>query len=373
MLQIWRGKGHLARLFQQPCRSVLASSQTAPLQALLGAPMTKPATTVQRRLAAFLCADVAGYTRLMRADERATLRLLTSHREITDREIKQHGGRIANTAGDSILAEFPNAMDAVQCALTIQDRVADVNESVPEDRRVAFRIGVHVGEAMVRNGDLFGDGVNVAARLESLAPAGAICLSGSTHEYIRRLMTTLVFEDLGPVLVKNVDMPVQAFVVHPLGRRSETAIPAVHGHFEFHLVRRVHYLCMQALSEIGKSAGISGIDIPALASIIDAPGLSTSRLAERLGLKPSGAERCVARLEQRGLISRSQMADGHRSTLSATPEGVETRLKLRAAVIVAQDRILAPLSEQERTVLKGLLSRVIEADVRRNVRLASAP
>ena len=328
--------------------------------------MTKPAATVQRRLAAFLCADVAGYTRLMRTDERATLRLLTSHREITDREIAQHGGRIANTAGDSILAEFPNAVDAIQCALTIQDRVADVNESVPEDRRVTFRIGVHVGEAMVRNGDLFGDGVNVAARLENLAPPGAICLSGSAHEYVHRSMP-LKFENLGPVLVKNVDAPVQAFLVHPSGQRSKTAIPAVHSHFEFHLIRRVHYLCMQALSDIGKSAGLSGIDIPALASIIDEPGLTTPRLAERLGLKPSSSERCAGRLEQRGLISRTQIGEGRRSTLSATLEGVDTRLRLRAAVIVAQDRILAPLSEQERTVLKGLLSRVIEANVHRTV------
>jgi DNA-binding MarR family transcriptional regulator len=256
-------------------------------------------------------------------------------------------------------------MDAVQCALTIQDRVADVNESVPEDRRVTFRIGVHVGEAMVRNGDLFGDGVNVAARLESLAPAGAICLSGSAHEYVRRMMT-LVFEDLGPVLVKNVDVPVQAYLVYPSGRRSDTAIPAVHGHFEFHLVRRVHFLCMHALSEIGKTSGIAGIDIPALASIIDEPGLSTYRLAERLGLKPAGGERCASRLERRGLIVRTQGADGRRSAVTATLEGVETRLRLRAAVIVAQDRIMAPLSEQERGVLKGLLSRVIEADVRRS-------
>src|SRR3954464_6813277 len=155
----------------RPPRSIRATLDSAvPRGCLSGTHMTKPATSAQRRLAAFVCADVAGYTRLMRADERATLRLLTSHREMTDREIAQHGGRIANTAGDSILAEFPNAVDAVQCALTIQDRVADVNEAVPQDRRVTFRIGVHVGEAMVRNGDLFGDGVNVAARLESLAP-----------------------------------------------------------------------------------------------------------------------------------------------------------------------------------------------------------
>src|SRR5215203_5645110 len=109
--------------------------------------MNKPAPVVQRRLAAIFCADVAGYTRLMNADEASTLRLLTSLRDMTDRLIPKHSGRIANTAGD-----------ALQCALGIQERIAAVNEEVPEVRRLSFRIGVHVGEVMVRDGDLFGDG-----------------------------------------------------------------------------------------------------------------------------------------------------------------------------------------------------------------------
>src|SRR5262245_11459783 len=117
--------------------------------------MNKPAPTVQRRLAAIFCADVAAYTLLMNRDEAGTLRLLSSHRETTDRLIAQHGGRIANTAGDSILAEFPSAVDALQCALGIQERIAAVHKEIPEERRVRFRIGVHVGEAMVKKGDLF--------------------------------------------------------------------------------------------------------------------------------------------------------------------------------------------------------------------------
>ena len=152
---------------------------------------------VQRRLAAIFCADVAGYSRLMSADEAGTLSLLTSHREMTDRLIAHHGGRIANTAGDSILAEFPNAVDALQCALGIQERIAAVHENVPEERQVVFRIGLHVGEAMVRDGDLFGDGVNVAARMQVLAKPGTVCLSQSAHEYAHRVLP-LAFEDLGP-------------------------------------------------------------------------------------------------------------------------------------------------------------------------------
>ena len=168
--------------------------------------MSRPPATTQRRLAAILCADVAGYTRLMNEDEPGTLRLLSSHRDLTDRLIPQHGGRIANTAGDSILAEFSSAVDALQCALGIQERIAAVNEEVPADRRVTFRIGLHVGEAMVRDGDLFGDGVNVAARMQGLAAPGTVCLSATAHDYVHRVLP-LAFEDLGPQAVKDVDAP----------------------------------------------------------------------------------------------------------------------------------------------------------------------
>src|SRR5215475_7960594 len=131
--------------------------------------MNRPLPDVQRRLAAIFSADVAGDTRLMNSEEAGTLRLLGAHRETADRIIAQHGGRIANTAGDSILAEFPNASDALQCALGVQERIGAMNDEVPEERRVSFRIGIHVGEAMVRSGDLFGDAVNVAARMQGLA------------------------------------------------------------------------------------------------------------------------------------------------------------------------------------------------------------
>ena len=144
--------------------------------------MNKPASVVQRRLAAIFCADAAGYTRLMNADETSTLRLLASLRAITDRLIPEHGGRIANTAGDSVLAEFSSVVDALQCALGIQERIAAVNEEVPEARRISLRVGVHVGEVMVSDGDLFGDDVNVAARMQSLAQPGSVCLSGSAAQ-----------------------------------------------------------------------------------------------------------------------------------------------------------------------------------------------
>src|SRR3954449_11433325 len=175
------------------------------------ATMSKLTSATQRRLAAILCADVAGYSRLMNFDEIGTLRLLNSHREILDREIQRCGGRIANTAGDSVLSEFPSAVDAVQCAVAVQEKLAEV---ASEDRRLQFRIGVHVGDVVVRGGDLLGDGVNVAARLEGLAEPGGIAISGAAHGYVRKALP-LTYTDLGEQQVKNIDEAVRAYSVKP--------------------------------------------------------------------------------------------------------------------------------------------------------------
>ena len=128
--------------------------------------MSNP-TKVSRRLVAVFAADVEGYSRLMGADEVGTLKDLTERRAILDGLIGEHRGRIANTAGDSVLAEFGSAVDAVQCAVAAQTALAEENSSLPADRHINFRIGIHVGDVMVRAGDLFGDGVNIAARLQA--------------------------------------------------------------------------------------------------------------------------------------------------------------------------------------------------------------
>jgi adenylate cyclase len=167
---------------------------------------------VERRLAAILAADVSGYSRLMSQDEGGTLQSMTSHREIMDRLIAEHGGRIANTAGDSVLAEFPSAVDAVQCAVGVQAALAQANQGIPDNRRVQFRIGVHVGDVMIRGGDLLGDSVNIAARLESLAEPGSVYISAATHTYVRRV-PSISFDDLGPQEVKNIDEPVHVYRV----------------------------------------------------------------------------------------------------------------------------------------------------------------
>jgi adenylate cyclase len=167
---------------------------------------------VERRLAAIFAADVAGYSRLMSQDEVGTLQTLTAHRETMDRLITEHGGRIANTAGDSVLAEFPSVVDAVQCAVAVQEAIAQVAHDTPENRRLLFRIGVHVGDVMVRGGDLLGDAVNVAARLQSLADTGGILISAATYEYVRKNLV-LAYTDLGPQSVKNIEEPVRAFAI----------------------------------------------------------------------------------------------------------------------------------------------------------------
>jgi adenylate cyclase len=164
---------------------------------------------VERRLAAIFAADVAGYSRLMSQDEAGTLRALAAAREVMDMLIRDHGGRIANTAGDSVLAEFPSAVDAVQCAVAVQEKLA---EAASEDRRLQFRIGIHVGDVMVRGGDLLADGVNVAARLEAFAEPGGIAISGAAHGYVRKALP-LAYSDLGEQQVKNIDEPVRAYAV----------------------------------------------------------------------------------------------------------------------------------------------------------------
>jgi adenylate cyclase len=175
-------------------------------------------TKVSRRLVAVFAADVEGYSRLMGADEVGTLRGLTERRAILDRLIGDHGGRIANTAGDSVLAEFGSAVDAVQCAVDAQTALAEANASVAPERRISFRIGVHIGDVLIRAGDLFGDGVNIAARLQSVAKPGSVCISGATYDQVRKALP-MTFVDLGVQQVKNIQEPIRAYQV---GEPSKT-------------------------------------------------------------------------------------------------------------------------------------------------------
>jgi adenylate cyclase len=179
-------------------------------------------TAVERRLAAILAADVVGYSRLMGADEVGTLRALRAHRrELIDPAIADRRGRIVKTTGDGILAEFPSAVQAVACAITIQRGLASRNASTAEEKRLAFRIGINVGDIIIEANDIFGDGVNVAARLEGLCEPGAICISRAVRDQVRDKLP-VAFDDLGEQLVKNIARPVRAF---GLSTESIAAIP----------------------------------------------------------------------------------------------------------------------------------------------------
>ena len=158
----------------------------------------------------------------MGTDEVATLDALTKRREILDGLIGTHGGRIANTAGDSVLAEFGSAVDAVRCAMEAQDALGNANSGLPENRQINFRIGVHVGDVMVRAGDLFGDGVNIACRLQTLAKAGGLCVSGVTYDQIRKILP-FDFTDLGAQTVKNIEEPIRAYEVRRQGKETAVA------------------------------------------------------------------------------------------------------------------------------------------------------
>ena len=143
------------------------------------------APSLDRRLVAILAADIEGYSRLMAQDEEAALATLSSHRAAVDELIVAFRGRVANTAGDSVLAEFASVVDTVRCAVRMQQEIADRNAELPEQQRMSFRIGINVGDIIAKDGDIFGDGVNIAARLQTLASAGGICVSRGVRDHIR--------------------------------------------------------------------------------------------------------------------------------------------------------------------------------------------
>jgi len=184
---------------------------------------TERQSRVERRLAAILAADVAGYSRLMGLDEVGTAQVLREHRVAVDALLAKHGGRVVKTTGDGILIEFHSVVDAVECALAIQAVMAERNEGVPPDRRMLFRIGVNLGDVLVEGDDILGDGVNVAARLEGTAEPGGICISSSAYDQVRGKLAAR-FNDLGEQYLKNIDRPLRVYTVVQDGtdRKAET-------------------------------------------------------------------------------------------------------------------------------------------------------
>jgi TolB-like protein/class 3 adenylate cyclase len=187
--------------------------------------------TEQRRLAAIVSADVAGYSRLMGQDESGTLTALkTLRQEVVDPPIARHGGRIVKTTGDGLLLEFPSVVNAVRCSVEVQTAMADRTAGDGDDRRITFRVGINLGDIIVDGDDIFGDGVNVAARLQEIAPPGGICISSRVYEDVRDRLD-IVFDDGGTQALKNIARPVQVWrwqpgtAVSPRSTTAPTALP----------------------------------------------------------------------------------------------------------------------------------------------------
>jgi len=178
---------------------------------------------LERKLATILSADVAEFSRLMGEDEEQTLKIFRGHKKIFESLVALHRGRIFNTAGDAILAEFPSAVEAVRCATDIQSALRTRNDQLPPTRQVRFRIGINLGDVMLQGQDLMGDGVNIAARLQTAAQPGGICISGSVHDQITNKLS-LSFQSLGAMNFKNIQQPVRTFSI--TGTDGVPALPA---------------------------------------------------------------------------------------------------------------------------------------------------
>jgi class 3 adenylate cyclase len=182
----------------------------------------EPPSRVERKLSAILAADVAGYSRLMHNNEEATHAKLTAL--LTDAvapAISEHGGRIVKNTGDGFLAEFPSAVQAVRAAVQFQTRIKELTAADAENRRIALRVGINVGDVIVEPNDIFGDGVNIAARLESIAEPSGICISSAAYDYVRGKVD-VEFADMGEQNLKNIARPVRAFVVVRDGSSAAT-------------------------------------------------------------------------------------------------------------------------------------------------------
>jgi len=197
------------------------------------------AERVERRLTAILAADVAGYSRLTGLNEEGTHVQLKDHlRLLVDPKIAEHRGRVVKNTGDGMLAEFSSVVDAVRCALDVQRAMAERNTDVPQEKRIEFRIGIHVGDIIIDRGDIFGDGVNVAARLEGIAEPGGICISEDGYRQVRDKLD-VSFEDAGDQHLKNIARPVRTYRVRldgspapaKLALPSRTSPPSPSCHF----------------------------------------------------------------------------------------------------------------------------------------------
>jgi len=310
--------------------------------------MTSP--PVKRKLAAILAADAVGYSRAMAADEEGTVKILAAHRAVIDGIIQFHEGRIVNTAGDSVIAEFASPTQAVRCAVEVQDALKTRNDSLPEDRRMQFRIGVNLGDVMVKGDDLLGDGVNVAARLESIAEPGGIYVASSVYDQIAGKLD-LGFSDLGEQSLKNIDRPVRAYRVD----RDKRATPPP--------ARKPKRSPMPWIG-----AGLAVVAVGAGASWYVSQ-LSAARQAEEARAR-SEAEAAKARADAELAKARAEAEEAKKRAAAATDSAAAATRALeqqRAAeqLARAQAQVAAARAEAEATRRKADAELAAAAEARR--------
>jgi len=283
---------------------------------------SESAPALERRLATILSADVAGYSRMMGANEEATVQTLRGHRAVFEAMLKQHRGRIFNTAGDAILAEFPSAVDAVRCATEIQTALQTRNEHLPAEQKLLFRMGINLGDVLVQDdGDLLGDGVNLASRIQTVAEPGGVCISGSVYDQIQNKLT-LQFKPLGEQQFKNIGQPIRTFTITH-GERG--ALP-VGG-------RRLH----------AKTAAIAGVALIVAAAVggggyalyrstessrVEQQAVSAKLAADRAAIEEA---RRAAEEQSRRAVEAELRAERERAAAEATRREIALQAQVQSA------------------------------------------
>lgn len=307
---------------------------------------------IRRKLAALFAADVAGYSRLMSSDEEFTTRILSQYRDIMDGLIVRYGGRVANTAGDSVLAEFSSSVEAVRCAVEVQEALDQQNSKLPREKRLDFRIGIGVGDVIQRGDDLLGDGVNVAARLEAIAAPGAICISGDVRDQIEGKLTLQVFS-LGAQRLKNIARPVHAFQIGSAGTATASYITFLKRRFSFStLLGRVAILCVLFVVFLSGYWVLLLMKAPRSGEDLAAARLRLDRQALEIAAEANAGERDIL---------TTKYFDGHRYALVRTWGGNWTEADAEARVLggylvainsPAENDFVLDLIKDERTVWK---------------------
>jgi class 3 adenylate cyclase len=280
------------------------------------------APALERRLATILSADVAGYSRMMGANEEATVQTLRGHRTVFEALLKQHRGRVFNTAGDAILAEFPSAVEAVRCATEIQTALLTRNEHLPPDQKLLFRMGINLGDVVVQeDGDLLGDGVNVASRIQTVAEPGGVCISGSVYDQIQNKLT-LQFRPLGEQQFKNIGQPVRTFTIThgergalPVGGRRFTSRSAA----------------LAALAIVAAGAVAAGGF--ALYRLLDSKRAEQDALAAQVAAEKAAVEeaRRAAEAQARRALEAESKAERERAAAEAVKREVTLQAQLQSA------------------------------------------